>query len=242
MAMLISTPNLMDSLITLSNRQPSPGDSVETVMEIIRAKSIASRTVLNLSWSPKNKVLMSKNVALIQALCKIALQREAPYRNSKTMKDILIQARRHSLASLRNISAVPNQNKVALCRYNDGKLLDILTDVVLNETDENVVDYSFSAIDNLTIPDTAEAIVERAALVLALKNVLLEDTDESRKGNNHHSIKCHCASATILVLERAITPDKPCYENFRELLDTINPSNPTDSTDEPAVPLNATAV
>jgi len=240
MAMMMSTPSLVESLIAISNRRPSSNDNLETVMEIIRAKSIASRTILNLSWSPENKNLMSENVALVQALCRVALERQAPYKHSKTMQNILVQTRRHSLASLRNISAVSNRGKVALCAYHRGKLLDVLTDVVLNETDPTVLGYSFSAIHNLTIPDTAEAIVDRAALVLALKNVLLEATDDFEEGKRH-SKKCQCASATILVLERAITPDKPSYENFRELLDTINPSNPSESTDE-AVSLNATAV
>jgi len=241
MAMMICTPKLVDSLITISNRQPSSGDTIETVMEIIRAKSIASRTVLNLSWSPENKSKMSENVALVQALCKVALERQAPYKNSKTMQNILVQTRRHSLASLRNISAVPNRRKIALCDFNDGKLLDILTDVVLNETDQTAIDHSFSAIHNLTIHDTAEAIVDRAALVIALKNVLMEDTNDSQE-RDILSVKCQCASATILVLERAITPNKPSYEHFRELLDTtINPSNPIECTDE-SISLNATAV
>lgn len=240
MAMMMSTPTLVESLITISNRRPSSGDNLETVMEIIRAKSIASRTILNLSWSPENKILMSDNAALVQALCRVALERQAPYKHSKTMQKILVQTRRHSLASLRNLSAVPNRSKIVLCSRHHGKLLDVLTDVVLNETDPTAIDYSFSAIHNLTTQDTAEAIVDRAALVLALKNVLLEDTNDSQEGKNH-SKKCQCASATILVLERAITPEKPSYENFRELLDTINPSNPAESSDE-TVPLNATAV
>ena len=240
MAMMICTPNLIDSLVTMSNRQPESGNTLETIMEILRAKSIASRTVLNLSWSPENKILMSQNVALVQALCHLALERQAPYKNSKTMQNILVQTRRHSLASLRNISAAPSRSKIALCNYNHGKLLDVLTDVALNETDQSVISFSFSAIHNLAIQDTAEAIVDRAALVLALKNVLLEDDNDSREGETH-SVKCQCASATILVLERAITPDNPSYENLRELLDTINPSNPTECTDEP-ISLNATEV
>jgi len=218
MSILMSTPNLIDSLITINNRHPHAGDTIETIMEILRAKSIASRTVLNLSWSLENKILMSENVALLQALSRLALERQAPCKSSKTMQNILIQARRHSLASLRNISDAPNHSKISLCTYNSGKLLDVLTDVVLNETDQRVVDLSFSVINNLAIQDTAEAIVDRPALVLALKNILLEDNgkDDSREGEMH---SVTCASATILVLERAITPDKPSYENLRELLD-----------------------
>lgn len=228
MAMMMSTPNLIDSLVTITNRRPNSGDSIETIMEILRAKSIASRSFLNLSWSPENKILMSENVAVVLALSRLVMERQPPYKSSKTMQNVLVQARRHSIASLRNISAAPRRSKISLCSYNNGKLLDVLTDVALNETDQYVVDLSFSAIHNLAIEETAEAIVDRPALVLALKNVLLEDDnknkDDSQEGERH-SVTCQCASATITVLESAITPDKPSYENLRELLDAINPSN-----------------
>jgi len=237
MAMMTSTQGLIDSLVTIINRRTdSSCDTVETIMEILRAKSIASRTILNLSWSPDNKIMLSKNKDLVGALCRLSLERQAPYKRSKTMQDVLIQARRHSLASLRNISAAPARYKKTMCKYNDGKLLDILTDVALHETDQHVVDLSFSTIHNLAINETAEAIVDRPALVLALKNILLEDSNKNNSSSEGEktpssscpSVTCQHASATILVLERSITPDKPSYENLRELLDAINPSCPSE--------------
>ena len=240
MAMMMGSPNLISSLVSIFTRQPRSSDTLETIMEILRAKSIASRTVLNLSWSPENKAVMSENAALVQALSRLSLERQSPYK-SKTMQTILFQARRHSLASLRNICASPRQHKITLCNYNNGKLLDVLTEVALNEKDETLVDLSFSAIHNLATEETAEAIVNRPALVIALKNILLEDKDNLSEGEAH-STRGQRASATILVLERAITPDKPSYENLRELLDTINPTtNPMECVDEP-LPLNAATV
>lgn len=239
MTMMICTPNLINSLITISNRRPDSSDTVESIMEILRAKSIASRTILNLSWSQENKIRMSENPALVRALCQLAVERQAPYKNSKTMQKIMVQTRRHSLASLRNISAAPRRSKIALCNYSNGELLDTLTDVTLNETDQDAVNFSFYAIHNLTIIDTAEAVVNRAALVLALKNVLLKADGDSQ--GEMHSTKRQCVSATILVLEQAITPDNPSYENFRELLDTINPSYSADCTNG-TISLKATAV
>lgn len=218
MTLMMSTPNLVDSLITSINRSSSSCGTIETIMEILRAKSIASRTILNLSWLPENKILMSENVALVQALCQIATERLAPCKSSKTMQNILVQARRHTLASLRNISAAPYHSKITLCSYDGGKILDVLTDTALNETDQYVIDLSFSTIHNLAIQETAEAIVDRPALVLALKNVLLEE-------NSNHDSREGAAGLTVLVLEKAITPDKPSYENLRLLLDAINPSN-----------------
>lgn len=240
MTMMMCTPNLVNSMVSICTRQPRSSDTLETIMEILRAKSIASRTVLNLSWSPENRIVMSENAALVQVFSRLAVERQAPYK-SRTMQAILFQARRHSLASLRNICASPRQYKIALCNNNKGKLLDVLTEVALNETDQPTIDLSFSAIHNLAIEETAEAIVDRPALVLALKSVLLEDKGKFPEGEAQ-SMRCQRASATILVLERAITPDKPSYENLRELLDAINPTtNPLEIDDEP-LPLNAAAV
>mmetsp|Transcript_9950 Transcript_9950/g.24825 ORF Transcript_9950/g.24825 Transcript_9950/m.24825 type:complete len:562 (+) Transcript_9950:90-1775(+) len=240
MTMMMGTPNLMDSLVTIGTRRLDSGATVEYIMETLRAKSIVSRTLLNLSWSLENKEHMSKNPILVQTLCQLAMERQAPYKNSKTMQKILVQSRRHSLASLRNISAAPKEAKISLCNYNHGKLLDTLTDVILNESDQSAVNFAFYAVNNLAIHETAEAIVDRAALVLAMKNVLLEESDSSGEGEKY-TIKCQCASATILILEKAITPDKPSYENLRELLDTINPCNSDVCADESSS-LKATAV
>ena len=241
MRMMVSTPNLLNSLVSISCRLPEAGDSLETIMEILRSKSIASRALLNLSYSPENKVLMCENFALVDTLCNLAMERLAPYRKSHTMQDIMVQTRRNSISALRNMAAAPRRSKILLCQFNNGKLLDVMTDVALNETDPHTVDLAFAAIHNLAIHDTAEAIVERPALVLALKNVLLEDDSSNDGEDTKNSRKSH-ASSTILVLERSITPDLPCYENLRELLDAINPSNPTDDDDDDDGDLNATAV
>jgi hypothetical protein len=240
MRMMVCTPNLLNSLVSISCRSPEAGDSLETIMEILRAKSIASRALLNLSWSPENKVLMCENYALVDTLSNLAMERRAPYRKSHTMQDIMVQTRRNSIGALRNMAAAPRRSKIVLCQYNNGKVLDVMTDVALNETDQRTIDLAFAAIHNLAIHDTAEAIVERPALVLALKNVLLEDDNDNDGDDTKNSRKSH-ASSTILVLERTITPDLPSYENLRELLDAINPSNPTDDDDENG-DLNATAV
>ncbi|KAG7374448.1 hypothetical protein IV203_013543 [Nitzschia inconspicua] len=234
MTMMSCTPGLLNSLASISCRQAEIGDSLETIMEILRAKSIASRALLNLSWSPENKVLMADSFGLLETLTGLALERRAPYRKSKTMQEIMLQTRRNSIGALRNIAAAPRRSKVSLCEYNNGKLLDTMTDVALNETDEQAVDLAFACIHNLAIHDTAEAMVDRPALVLALKNVLLED-DSNDSNDEAESSKCSRksnASSTILVLERTITPEMSAYENLRELLDAVNPNSTTPDEDE----------
>lgn len=77
------------------------------------------------------------------------------------------------------------------------------------------------------------------ALVLALKDALMSEM-ECHKDTG--SPKSH-ASATLMVLERSITPDMASYENLRDLLDAVTPSpaDDEDSSDD-MEPINTTAV
>lgn len=110
-----------------------------------------------------------------------------------------------------------------------------MTDVALNEPDEGVQNRAFAAIHNLAVHDTAQKMVERPALVLALKDVLLEEDGTASSGNDEKgkegSPRSH-ASATLLVLERTITPDMESYGNLRDLLDAVNPTVASDNDDD----------
>ena len=71
-------------------------------------------------------------------------------------------------------------------------------------------------------------MVQHPALILALKDALLsgDNTNEEHEGMSFRD----SASATLMVLERSITPDNPSqYQILRELLNSLNP---TDETDE----------
>jgi hypothetical protein len=214
MQMMVCTPVLIAALVEVSCRPLHPGDSVEMTMEVLRSRSIASRGILNLSWAPENKIILAEHSALIDLLSELAVHRAAPLHRSRT-------TRSHAVGALRNLAAAPRRTKIALCEYKNGHILDILTDAALNDPDQAVKDRSFAAIHNLAIYDTAERIVNHPALVLALKDVLLSAQED---GLNHEegTPKSH-AQATILVLERSITPDMKAYENLRELLQVINP-------------------
>jgi hypothetical protein len=221
MQMMVCTPGLIAALVEVSCRPLHPGDSVEMTMEVLRSRSIASRGILNLSWAPENKIILAEHSALIDLLSELAVHRAAPLHRSRTVRQILVTTRSHAVGALRNLAAAPRRTKIALCEYKNGHILDILTDAALNDPDQAVKDRSFAAIHNLAIYDTAERIVNHPALVLALKDVLLSAQED---GLNHEegTPKSH-AQATILVLERSITPDMKAYENLRELLQVINP-------------------
>ena len=236
--MMMCTPGLINALINVSFRPVQVSEPLEKTMEVLRARSIASRALLNLSWPPENKIPMAENMALVQLLCQLAIERDPPFRRSRTMQNIMVQTRRHAVGCIRNLAAAPRRSKIGLCDYNNGKILDVLTEAAVNDNDQRVIDLAFAAIHNLAIHDTAEMMVDRAALVLALKNMMLaddeEEVDQQLEDNNkasRNSPKSH-ASSTLLVLERSITPEMPSYEYLRELLDSINPTCTTNDAEE----------
>jgi hypothetical protein len=100
---------------------------------------------------------------------------------------------------------------------------------------------AFAAIHNLAIQDTAIKIVNHPALVLALRGVLQSSEYDERGstaaasnggggggGDAKSSPRAH-AAATLLVLERTITPEMDCYETLRELIDAVNPAVTADA-------------
>jgi hypothetical protein len=103
---------------------------------------------------------MAENIALIQILAYLAVARDFPYSRSKTIQEVMIQTRRHALGALRNLAAAPRRSKIGLCEYDGGKILDILTDAALNDSDETVKDLAFAAIHNLAVHDTAEMMAD----------------------------------------------------------------------------------
>ena len=220
MQMMACTPGLVDSLVDVSCRPLRSNDPVETAIEVLRSRSIASRAILNLSWKPENKVLLADHCPLIDLLAELSVHRTCSpsYNKSRTVQEILVTTRRHATGALRNIAAAPRRVKIFLCSYKDGHLLDVLTDAALNDSDPAVKDRAFATFHNLAIQDTAHLLARNPALVLALKDALLSADD----GDGEDTPKEH-ASRTLMVLERSITPSMDSYDNLRELLDAIYP-------------------
>ena len=216
MVMMVGQLNMLQSLIGLASRQVSPSDLVETGVEILRAQSIASRALVNLSWAPENRITMSENQALLQVLGTLVVFRDSPFKKGRTVVDMIFQSRRHSVGTLRNLAAAPRQTKLLLVNFQNGMLLNVLTDAALNDPDVQVKERAFGTIHNLAIHDTAEQMVQNPALVLALKDAMILSESEANKT---------FAQKTLLVLERSITPDMGTYETLRDLLDEVNDPN-----------------
>ena len=229
MVMMAGQVNMLQSLIGLASRQVSPSDLVETGVEILRAQSIASRALVNLSWAPENRITMSENQALLQVLGTLIVFRDSPFRKGRTVVDMIFQSRRHSVGTLRNLAAAPRQTKLLLVNFQNGMLLNLLTDAALNDPDVQVKERAFGTIHNLAIHDTAERMVQNPALVLALKDAMILSESEANK---------IFAQKTLLVLERSITPDMGTYETLRDLLDEVNDPNENQADVECCTPMS----
>lgn len=246
MIMMVNKVGLVQSLVDVANRPLTPNDTLEMIMEKLRSRSIASRAILNLSWAPENKIQLAGNTSLLDLMTNLCILRVTPNdigfaRNSTTIQSIFDTTRLYAVGAIRNIAAAPRPTKIALCHYRDGHILDVLTDAIWNDADQHVKDRALASVHNLAVHDTAIYIANRPALVLALKDVLLsasngttDDTtmgtkttnDSGRNNNNNINIndgtpKQH-AHATVLVLQRTITPDMIGYDNVRNLLDAVN--------------------
>lgn len=253
MQMMVCTPGLVPALVEVACRPLHPGDSLEHIMELLRSRSNASKAILNLSWAPENKVILAEQAAVVDLLAELTVHRAAPLlKSSRTVRDVLVQTRRHAIAALRNLAAAPRRVKLGLCSHRNGRLLDVLTDAALNDPDDAVRDLAFAAIHNLAVQDTAVQIVQHPALVLALRGALqseasggpdepepeVRDDDtvtggvQGGGGAGPGGPRAH-AAATLRVLERTITPDMECYEALRDLLDAVNPAVPSDTEQTP---------
>jgi len=225
MVMMACQPNLLTALVDMAKRKTCSSDTAEVAIEIFRCHSIAARALLNLSWSPENRIPMSENIDLLEAIAPLAVFRQSPFgKRGRTVKAMMLQTRQHCLGALRNLAGAPRRYKIHLCHYAGGKLLNILTDAALNDPDLEVKEKAFATIQNLAVRDTAELIVQNPALILALKDALLSNTESAIKSS---------ASATMMVLERSITPEMIQYQTLHELVDTLKPgSEDEDETDE----------
>jgi len=220
MVMMACQPNLLSALISITTRKTHSNHSAEVAVEIFRSHSIASRAILNLSWSPENRIPMSENTSFLEAITQLAVFRQSPFgKRGRTVKAMMLQTRKHSLGALRNLAAAPRRCKIQLCNYGQGKLLNILTDAALNDHDIEVKERAFTTIQNLATHDTAELMMQNPALILALKDALLSNYESPIKTS---------ASGTLLVLERSITPSMIQYQTLRELFDSLNPDTETE--------------
>ena len=77
MVMMACHPELLVSLIAIASRSATKSTSATTIVEVLRAQSIAVRALLNLSWAHENRIPMSEMTGLVQVLSKLILFRQS---------------------------------------------------------------------------------------------------------------------------------------------------------------------
>jgi hypothetical protein len=229
MVMMACHPTLMSSLVAMAARRVQAKDSLEISVEVFRSQAIASRALVNLACATENRMAMAENHDLLDLLSVLIIQRQSDFgKGSKTIQDLLLQTRQYAVEILRNLASSPRKNKSLLCQYQQGKMLNVLTDAALNDPDGQVKEKAFSTIQQLANHETAEAMVQNPALILALKDALLSNASMEAEGGSS-SFTREYASSTLIVLERSITPDNPThYQALRELLNSLSPSAEND--------------
>lgn len=235
MQLLVQTPGLVASLVGVCCRPLHPGASLEETMEILRARSTATRAIANLAWDNENKATLEEYPGLVEMLAELSVHRDHPLKKSRTIRDVMTNTRRYAVAAIRSLAAAPKPIKVKLCNHQQGRLLDILTDAALYDKDKQVKDKAIAAIHALASQATADAIVNHPALVLLLKDTLLSE-EEAGFTQDGEAPRSH-ALATLTILERSITKEMPSYGNLKTLLEVVNKED-SDEMDD----VQATAV
>lgn len=216
MVMMACQPGLIALLVRTARRpveseEDDYGD-IDQYMECLRSRSISVRALLNLSWAPENKLLLSEQPYLVDALTAALMYRASTWAGfGRGVSGMLLQTRRLAAGALRNLAAAPIRNKIRLCRAGGGALLDKLCDAAGNDPDGRVREKAVATVHNLACADTARGFVERPALLEVIADVAVYDGGE---GTN-------LASRTLRVLERSITEDMEEYKVLRPLLDRV---------------------
>jgi hypothetical protein len=218
MHMMVGAPGLVPALVEVACRHLHHGDPLEHIVEVMRSRSIAARAILNLSWAPENKAVLAEDDSLIDLLIELCVHRSgAPLNCNRTIREIIVGTRRHVFGAIRNLTAAPRHAKMRLAGYKNGVLLDVISHAALNDPDDEIKNRCFAAIHNFATHDIADRIANHSALVLALHNAIV-----TRDQSEHaQAVKMH-ASATLMVLERSITPEMEAYSNLRQLIASIN--------------------
>eukprot|EP00978_Attheya_sp_CCMP212_P033416 scaffold134724_cov56-Attheya_sp.AAC.2 len=219
---------LLDTLIKVSIPPSPDSDSLVENIDTLRANSIASRAILNLSWAPENKIPMSEMTKLIDALARMLNERTTHVLGSDTIS-ILLEKRQNAAGALRNIAAAPHRNKLRLCRYKNGMLLTCLSDAARHDQDQGVRDRVFATAYNLACFDTAEIIVKHWTFMEMLVKeaaIISPETPTTAKGRDSTSMACRA----LRVLEMSISEDMETFDTLHCYLERAHPrENETDA-------------
>lgn len=216
MVMMVCQNGLLQTLVNCAllptEEEEEKIDDISHFVNLLRSKSTSVRAILNLSWSPENKVPMSDHPNLVQTLMKTIVYRTSSWEGrGRGVSAMLLQSRRHAAGALRNLAAAPKRNKIHLCALENGLLLERLADVAKFDTDSDVRERALATLHNLACADTATMFVERSNILHTLADMSSADNDAAKM-----------ASRAIRILERSITSDMKGYDILRPIVDQVS--------------------
>jgi len=222
MIKMASHPGLVDTLVQVaSHPTKEEEETCESVMEylkILRSRSIAVRAILNLSWAHENKIALTENSTLVEALLMAASHRQSSWTgDGKGVSWILMQSRRHAAGALRNLAAAPRRYKRRLCRLRDDTFLETLAEIATLDPDSVVRDKIHATLYNLVSADTAKLFIEKQVVLDIIVNAATSGDDSGGKDPDC-AASCTMAIQTLRSLEKAIPEDEEDYEVLRPVL------------------------
>lgn len=216
MAMMVCQHDLLETLVKCAlvptkEDEETIGD-ISKFVNLLRSKSTSIRAILNLSWSPENKVPMSEHPNLVQTLMKTIIYSKSSWEGrGRGVSAMLLQSRRHAAGALRNLAAAPKRNKIHLCSLENGLLLRRLAEVAKSDKDNEVRERGLATLHNLACAETSSMFVESSAVLEMLAETSAADDDAAKM-----------ATRTIRVLEKSITSDMNGYDRLEPIVAQIS--------------------
>lgn len=224
MTMMTRHPRLIKTLTQIASH-PSKHDEgnceeIVQYISLLRARSIAVRAILNLSWSHGNKVPFAENADILEALLCTASHRKSSWAGTgKGVSGILLQSRRHAAGALRNLAAAPRKYKRRLCRFRSGSFLDTLADIAKNDYDDFVKEKIHATLFNLVSADTAKIFTEKKDVLDVIVSTATSNcTDENSCSSLEKEDARAIAVRTLRSLEKALPEDDEGYDILRPAL------------------------
>lgn len=211
MITIASDSDLLNTLIEVASH-PNKDDeeNAEGVMqyiELLKIRSVALRAIFNLSWANENKVFFSEDLRLVELLLSTAAHRSSKWMgHGKGVSSILLQSRRYSAGTLRNLAAAPRRIKKHLCQLRSGKFLDEIA-YIAKDSDQYVRDKVHTTLWNLVSADTAKLYTSKKDVLDIIAQEAMTTGSVEKRNDSSHIM----AARTLRSLEKTIPEDEEGY-------------------------------
>ena len=135
--------------------------------QALRLRHTTFRCLLNLSWDPANKSMMTERDDLILAIRNAVLSFPEDGSESGDAYDaMLLQTRMFALGTMRNIAHTSPSHQLRLCTNQNGMVLNMLCDITQDgDFDSAVRDKAFAVMFNLVSNSTLNVMISHPRLL-----------------------------------------------------------------------------